>query len=128
MLFALYYPRREVNFFFIPMPMWMVVAIDLVIPMLPLVGINIGMGNVAVEAHLAGMGYAVVFKQLDLRWSRLMSGRVVPAQTPDLLAGRLRPGQAAHPESRPHDVQRRRRRQGSVGLRAARGAARRPPR
>jgi membrane associated rhomboid family serine protease len=75
MLFALFFPKREILFFFIPMPMWMVVAIDLVVPLLPLVGIQIGMGNIAVEAHLAGMAYAVVYKHFDLRWSRLTSGR-----------------------------------------------------
>ncbi len=75
MLFALFYPKREIVFFFIPMPMWMIVAIDLVIPLLPYVGIQIGRPNVAVEAHLAGMAYAVVFKHFDLRWSRLKMGR-----------------------------------------------------
>jgi membrane associated rhomboid family serine protease len=75
MLFALFYPKREILFFFIPMPMWMVVAIDLVVPFLPLVGIQIGMPNIAHEAHLAGMAYAVVYKHFDLRWSRLTSGR-----------------------------------------------------
>ncbi|MGP0070226.1 MAG: rhomboid family intramembrane serine protease [Isosphaeraceae bacterium] len=76
MLFAMYYPKREIYFFFfVPMPMWMLVAIDLVVPLLPLVGIQVGMPNVAVEAHLAGMAYAALFKQFDLRWSRLTSGR-----------------------------------------------------
>ena len=75
MLFALFYPKREILFFFIPMPMWMVVAIDLVVPMLPLIGIQFGSQRVAVEAHLAGMAYAVVFWRFNLRWSRLKLGR-----------------------------------------------------
>jgi membrane associated rhomboid family serine protease len=74
-LFTLFYPKREILFFFIPMPMWMVLTIDLVFPLLPFLGIPVGMQNVAVEAHLAGAAYAVVFKQFDLRWSRLTSGR-----------------------------------------------------
>jgi membrane associated rhomboid family serine protease len=74
-LFTLFYPRRELYFFFIPMPMWMILLIDLLVPMLPMLGIPIGFANIAVEAHLAGAAYAVVFKQLDLRWSKLTSGR-----------------------------------------------------
>jgi len=74
-LFTLFYPKREILFFFIPMPMWMVLAIDLIFPLLPLLGIQLGQSNIAVEAHLAGAAYAVLFKQLDLRWSRLTSGR-----------------------------------------------------
>jgi len=74
-LFTLYYPKRELLFFFIPMPMWMILAIDLTFPLLPLLGIRIGSTNIAVEAHLAGAAYGFLFKQFDLRWSRLTSGR-----------------------------------------------------
>jgi len=73
-LFTLYYPKREIYFFFIPMPMWMVLAIVLVFPMIPI--LNGGTTNVAVEAHLAGAAFGFLFKQFDLRWSRLVSGRI----------------------------------------------------
>jgi membrane associated rhomboid family serine protease len=74
-LFTLYYPKRELLFFFVPMPMWLILAIDLTFPLLPLLGAPVGSPNVAVEAHLAGAAYGFVFKQFDLRWSRLTSGR-----------------------------------------------------
>jgi membrane associated rhomboid family serine protease len=74
-LFTLFFPKRELVFFFIPMPMWMILAIDLVFPLLPRLGIPIGFSPIAVEAHLAGAAYAVVFKHFDLRWSRFSSGR-----------------------------------------------------
>jgi membrane associated rhomboid family serine protease len=73
-LFTLYYPRREIIFMFIPMPMWMVLTIFLVLPLLNI--LNGGITNVAVEAHLAGAGFAFLFKQFDLRWSRLVPGRL----------------------------------------------------
>ncbi|MFO0893033.1 MAG: rhomboid family intramembrane serine protease [Isosphaeraceae bacterium] len=66
-LFTLYYPRREILFFFFPMPMWVVLGIYLVLP--------IFQERVAYETHLIGAGLAVGFKQFDLRWSRLVGGR-----------------------------------------------------
>ncbi|AMV39499.1 rhomboid family intramembrane serine protease [Planctomyces sp. SH-PL62] len=70
-LYTLYYPRREILFFFIPMPMWVVLAIFLVWPLL-----SDGRGGaVAYESHLAGAAFAVAFKHFDLRWSRLTDGR-----------------------------------------------------
>ncbi|HZW32371.1 MAG TPA: rhomboid family intramembrane serine protease [Isosphaeraceae bacterium] len=74
-LFTLFYPRRELVFFVIPMPMWMILAIDLFFPLLPWLGIPIGSSRIAVEAHLAGAAYAVLYKQLDLRLSRFTAGR-----------------------------------------------------
>jgi membrane associated rhomboid family serine protease len=74
-LFTLFYPKRELVFFFIPMPMWMILALDLCVPLLPRLGIPIGFRDIAVEAHLAGAAYAVVYKHLDLRISRFTSGR-----------------------------------------------------
>jgi membrane associated rhomboid family serine protease len=68
-LYTLYYPRREILFYFIPMPMWLVltvfVLIDLFFPR----------PYIAYEAHLIGAGFAWAFKHFDLRWSRLISGR-----------------------------------------------------
>ena len=73
-LYTLFYPKQEILFFFfIPMPMWLLLAIYILIPVLghfshrsP--GIDAGIA-------LAGAGYAYAFKQFDLRWSRLASGR-----------------------------------------------------
>jgi membrane associated rhomboid family serine protease len=73
-LFTLYHPKREILFMFIPMPMWMVLTIFLVLPLLNI--LSGGTSHVAVEAHLAGAGFAFLFKQFDLRWSRLVSGRL----------------------------------------------------
>ena len=74
MLFTLFYPKREILFFFIPMPIWLLVALYLFYPLLPILAGRTS--RVAVEAHLAGAGFAFLFKQFDLRWSRLFSGRV----------------------------------------------------
>jgi membrane associated rhomboid family serine protease len=73
-LFTLYYPKREMMFVIIPMPMWMLLAILLVHDLIPVLsGVTT---RVAVEAHLAGAGFAFLFKQFDLRWSRLIQGRL----------------------------------------------------
>jgi membrane associated rhomboid family serine protease len=72
-LYTLYYPKREIGFFFIPMPMWVVLSIYLFLPFFTQGG---GEGpRTAVESHLAGAGFAVLFKHFDLRWSRLTAGR-----------------------------------------------------
>ena len=73
-LFTLFYPRREILLFFIPMPIWILLTIYLVYPMVPV--LSGGSTQVAVESHLAGAAFAFLFKQFDLRWSRLFSGRV----------------------------------------------------
>ena len=70
----MYYPKRKIIFMFIPMPMWMVLTIFLVLPLLQV--LSGGSTNVAIETHLAGAGFAFLFKQFDLRWSRLVPGRL----------------------------------------------------
>jgi membrane associated rhomboid family serine protease len=67
-LYTLYYPRREILFFFVPMPMWVLLGIYIVLPFL-------SREPIAYESHLAGLAFAFVFKHYDLRWSRLTSGR-----------------------------------------------------
>jgi membrane associated rhomboid family serine protease len=69
-LYTLFYPRREILFFFLPMPMWALLGIYLVFPLL-------GQQNqrVAYEAHLMGAAFAFCYKQFDLRWSRLVTGK-----------------------------------------------------
>jgi membrane associated rhomboid family serine protease len=74
-LFTLYYPRREILFaFFIPMPMWVLLAIYLLIPLLARFNGSGGPG-IDLGVALAGSGFAYAYKQLDLRWSRLTAGR-----------------------------------------------------
>jgi membrane associated rhomboid family serine protease len=74
MLFTLYYPKRDMLLVVIPMPMWMLMTVFIVMDLVPsLTGIET---NVAAEAHLAGAGFAFLFKQFDLRFSRLFSGRL----------------------------------------------------
>ncbi len=77
MLYTLYYPKREILLFFVPMPMWLLLAIYLAYPLLPVLsGANAGTTQVAIMSHLAGAAFAFVFKQFDLRWSRIISGRI----------------------------------------------------
>jgi membrane associated rhomboid family serine protease len=89
-LFTLFYPRREIVFIVVPMPMWVLLAIYLVFPIVA------HDTKVAYEAHLMGAGFAFCYKQFDLRWSRLTKGR--------LRRPRLRifsPVQVDQPRSRP---------------------------
>ena len=72
-LFTLFYPKREILFFFVPMPMWVLLAIYLFFPLLP--GANGGSAQIAVESHLAGAAFAALYWKLDLRWSHLFTGR-----------------------------------------------------
>jgi membrane associated rhomboid family serine protease len=67
-LFTLYFPKREFLFVFVPVPMWLLLAIYLFFPLL--------MSGIAIESHFAGAGFAFAFKQFDLRWSRLITGRL----------------------------------------------------
>lgn len=73
-LFALFYPRREVLFMFvIPVEVWLLASIYVASQVYFLLrGDN---GPTAVEAHVAGALYGFLFKQFDLRWSRLPFGR-----------------------------------------------------
>ena len=69
-LYALYYPHREILVFFvIPMEMWVLVLIFLGIDAWQL--LTGTAGHTAVASHLTGAAYGFAFKQLDLRWSRL---------------------------------------------------------
>src|SRR5262245_40329162 len=68
-LYTLYYPRREILFLFVPMPMWALLGIYLFLPLLT------PQPRVAYEAHLIGAAFAFLYKQFDLRWTRLVSGR-----------------------------------------------------
>jgi membrane associated rhomboid family serine protease len=72
-LYTLYYPRREIYFYFVPMPMWLVLAIFLFFPVVSIS--EHAVTGVAWQSHLAGAGFGWLFKQFDLRWSRLVSGR-----------------------------------------------------
>lgn len=70
-LYTLYYPRREIYLLFFPMPMWVLLILYLVWPLL-----GDGGRSVAFESHLAGAAFGYVFKRFDLRWSRLFPGRM----------------------------------------------------
>jgi membrane associated rhomboid family serine protease len=72
-LFTLYYPRREMYFIVIPMPMWLILAIYLFFPLLPQAQSMVS--DVAIESHLTGAAFGVLFKFFDLRWSRLFTAR-----------------------------------------------------
>ncbi len=76
-LYALYYPHREVLvFFLVPMEMWVLVLLFLGIDAWQLYQGTAG--HTAVASHLTGAAYGFIFKQFDLRWSRLRLGRMRP--------------------------------------------------
>lgn len=78
-LYTLYYPKREILFMgFIPTPMWLLLTIYLIWPLLSEGrGGQVGdEGRIAWESHLAGAAFAVAFKHFDLCWSRLVGGRI----------------------------------------------------
>jgi membrane associated rhomboid family serine protease len=72
-LATLFYPKKEILFFFIPMPMWVLLSIYIAIPLLARFGG--GAPGIELGVVLASAGFAYAYKQLDLRWSRLASGR-----------------------------------------------------
>ena len=74
-IYALYYPHREVLLFFVlPVEMWLLVAIYLGMNVWQLLhGESFGE---AVASHLSGAVYGYLYKRFDLRWSRLSWGRV----------------------------------------------------
>ncbi len=73
-LFTMYYPRREILFMLIiPMPMWVLLALYIVLPLLGRFGS--GTPGAGLGMVLTGAGFGYAFKQLDLRWSRLIAGR-----------------------------------------------------
>jgi membrane associated rhomboid family serine protease len=70
-LYALYYPHREILLFFIiPVEMWILVVVYLGFEVWQFLrpGANL---KEAVASHLAGACYGYLFKHFDLRWSRL---------------------------------------------------------
>jgi membrane associated rhomboid family serine protease len=70
-LYALYFPRREILFMFVlPIEVWLLVVLFVGYDVLLLLKGGNG-GNRAFEAHLAGAAYGYLFKRFDLRWSRL---------------------------------------------------------
>ena len=103
-LYTLFYPKREIPVaFFIPMPMWVLLAIYIVMPAASAVRRPTRRGSTwASRWPVRASRY--LYKQFDLRWSRLTSGRQLPAPAADLLLGRLRPGhgrESCRPLARP---------------------------
>jgi membrane associated rhomboid family serine protease len=87
-LYALYYPRRELLFMFvIPMEVW--VFVGLLVASQVFLMLKGTESRTAVEAHVAGALYGYLFKRFDLRWSQMPWNRVrrprlrvVPADPP----------------------------------------------
>jgi membrane associated rhomboid family serine protease len=74
-LFCLYYPKREILIFLIlPVPMWLLLTIYILAPLL---GRFNGSGSPGIDLGmvLAGAGFAYAYKHLDLRLSRLTAGK-----------------------------------------------------
>jgi membrane associated rhomboid family serine protease len=75
-LYALYYPHREILLFFIlPVEMWLLVVLYIGIDAYQLFYGDSG-SEVAVASHLTGAAYGYLFKRFDLRWSRISWSRV----------------------------------------------------
>ncbi len=75
-LYALYYPHRELLLFFVlPVQMWLIVVLFLARDAWELLGRGEVTGT-AVASHLTGAAYGYLYKYFDLRWTRLISGRV----------------------------------------------------
>ncbi|MBI3468101.1 MAG: rhomboid family intramembrane serine protease [Planctomycetes bacterium] len=73
-LYTLYYPRQQIWLF------WGLFPIELRWLALIFIGLNLtgllqGEGGIAHAAHLGGAAYGVLYKVLDLRFSRLFGGR-----------------------------------------------------
>jgi len=74
-VYALYHPRREILFFMVvPVEMWLLVTIYILSDAWQLLMPDKN-SRIAVAAHLSGAAYGYLYKQFDLRWSRLISGR-----------------------------------------------------
>jgi len=70
LVYAMYYPHREFLLFFVlPVQMWLMVAIFLGKDLLDLLSGT--PSNIAMASHLTGAAYGYLFKQFDLRVSRL---------------------------------------------------------
>jgi membrane associated rhomboid family serine protease len=70
-LYALYYPHREVLLFFIvPVEMWLLVVIFLAFQVWQFLQPNAHTTQ-AVASHLTGAVYGYLYKHFDLRWSRI---------------------------------------------------------
>jgi membrane associated rhomboid family serine protease len=70
-LYALYYPHRQILLFFIvPVEMWLHVVIYLSFQLWQFLQPGAPVKE-AVASHLTGALYGYLFKQFDLRWSRL---------------------------------------------------------
>ncbi len=125
MLYTLFYPKKELLLIILPMPMWGIMAIYLFYPLLE--EAMTGASRVAISSHLTGAAFGFVYKQFDLRWSKLFSGAFRP---------RLRIfSPVAFDQARPrtpnparHLDQHRQHREDALGLRVARGATRRTAR
>jgi membrane associated rhomboid family serine protease len=75
-IYALYYPRREVMLFFIlPVEMWLLVVVFLGYQVWLFLqpGVNV---KEAVGSHLTGALFGYLYKHFDLRWSRLSWSRM----------------------------------------------------
>jgi len=76
-LYTLYYPRREVLLFgLLPMEMWLLTVIyvghDVLLLLQELRHIP-SRQPIAFASHVGGAAYGFLYKQLDLRWSRLLA-------------------------------------------------------
>lgn len=73
-IYALYYPHREILLFFIlPVEMWQLVLLYVAYDAWQLLnGVSFG---VAVASHLTGAAYGFLYKHYDLRWSRFSWAR-----------------------------------------------------
>lgn len=78
-IYAMYYPRREVLLFFVlPVQIWLLLIIFLGMDFLQLMNQlsgGVSSAGVAFASHLIGAGYGYLYKSYDLRWTHLIGKR-----------------------------------------------------
>ena len=87
MVYALYYPTHEFILYIFPIQARWLVTFYVIMDLLPVLQSLGGQGNpneVAHAAHLGGLAYGFLYKMLDLRYGRLLSGWNVPRFFRDL--------------------------------------------
>ena len=125
MLFTLFYPRREILLFFIPMPMWVLLTIYLVVPVDPRSGEG---GSIGHRRRVApGRGWLCVSVQaVRLAVVAAVLGAGVQAEAPHFLAGPREQTRTRSPNPSRTSASVGSRGQVGAGLRHPRRTARRP--
>jgi membrane associated rhomboid family serine protease len=69
-LFALHYPRYTIIYWFIPMPVWVMVAFQVGRDLFGFLGFS--NENVGFSVHLAGAAFALIYNKMEVRFTNLL--------------------------------------------------------